>query len=240
MGYHNGMNSSASPPVARFHPARRPCGLSFLLAALLFSALGALAPPSLADPASAEPDGPRVPGYEELYPRDVADAPAMTRERRQELLSRGIFSGFGPRVLSIRGKIKRFHKGIDVSAPPGSIITAFNDGTVVFSGRHGSYGISVIVRQLDGRLARYAHLSKTFVEFGDTLARGAYLGEIGRTGRATGVHLHFELIDEGRFLDPAAHVWLASELVLTPEDLAAKEREKAQLAVAFRFGREGE
>ena len=176
-----------------------------------------------------------MPGWEELYPSETPDAPVITPERKEELRDRGIYSGFGPRVLSVRGKVKRFHKGIDISAPTGSDIIAFNDGTVVFSSRHKTYGICVIVRQLDGRLARYAHMSKAHVELGDTVTRGALLGEVGRTGRATGPHLHFELIDEEKFVDPAEHVWLASELVQTPEDkiMAAKALEEG-VSVASR------
>ncbi|MDL2272750.1 M23 family metallopeptidase, partial [Desulfovibrio sp. OttesenSCG-928-I05] len=103
-------------------------------------------------------------------------------------------------------------------------------GVVVFSSRHKSYGICVIVRQLDGRLARYAHMSKSVARFGDEVTRGTVIGYVGRTGRATGSHLHFELLDDGEYLDPAEHIWLATELVKTPQELAMEEAEREALA----------
>lgn len=171
-----------------------------------------------------------IPSYAELYPSHTPDIPPLTKEQKLELRDRGIYSGFGPRVLTVRGSTKRFHKGIDISAPTGSQIMAFNDGVVVFSSRHKSYGICVIIRQLDGRLARYAHMSKSVAKLGDEVTRGTIIGYVGRTGRATGSHLHFELLDDGEYLDPAEHIWLATELVKTPQELAMEEAEREALA----------
>lgn len=135
---------------------------------------------------------------------------------RAALHERGINSGFGPRKVSRRAT--RLHKGIDISAPRDCRILAFNDGEVVFTGRKNGYGTTVIIRQLDGREALYAHMNKAVVRIGDTVRRGDHIGHVGRTGRATGYHLHFELIDEGVHLDPALHVWHGSELVIKPGD----------------------
>ncbi len=147
-----------------------------------------------------------------LYVRSL-----LPQQERAALLERGIYSGFGPRAVS--KKRVRLHKGIDVSAPQGSVITAFNDGKVIFSGRKGDgYGVRVLIEQIDGREALYAHMQQTSVKVGDEVRRGDHIGFVGRTGRATGAHLHFELIDEGENLDPAEHVWLGSELVLGPHD----------------------
>ena len=136
---------------------------------------------------------------------------------RASLRERGISSGFGPRAIS--RKKTRLHKGIDVPAPKGSKVVAYNDGEVIFTGVKNGYGRTVIIRQLDGREALYAHMSKYVVSIGDQLRRGDQVGHVGRTGRATGYHLHFEIIDEGENLDPALHVWHGSELVLGPGDL---------------------
>ena len=146
----------------------------------------------------------------------------LPADEREALLERGIFSGYGLRAVSSKGRT-RVHKGIDISAPSGSKIMAYNDGKVVFSGRDGAYGISIIVLQLDGRLARYAHMSKAIAQEGDEVTRGQHIGAVGSTGRTTGPHLHFELVDEGEHLDPAEHVWLGSELVLAPADLDPSE-----------------
>ncbi len=148
-----------------------------------------------------------------LYVRSL-----MPQDERAALMERGIYSGYGPRAVSKRQV--RLHKGIDVCAPQGSLITAFNHGKVLFSGRKGDgYGIRVLVEQLDGRIALYAHMKETLVKTGDEVRRGDHIGLVGRTGRTTGAHLHFELIDDGEHLDPADHVWLGSELVLGPNDL---------------------
>lgn len=140
-----------------------------------------------------------------------------TAEDRSALLDRGFSSGFGPRA----GSKKRvsFHKGIDVPAPKDSKILAFNDGTVTFFGDRGAYGKTLVVKQIDGREALYAHMNKTVVKVGDTIRRGDHIGHVGRTGRATGYHLHFELIDDGENIDPAEHVWHSAELVLGPGEL---------------------
>lgn len=146
------------------------------------------------------------------YVRSVISA-----EERAALKERGISSGFGPRATS--RKTTRVHKGIDIPAPRNSEIVAFNDGEVTFAGKKNGYGTLVIVRQIDGRDALYAHMTKAVVKRGDTVKRGTHIGHVGRTGRATGYHLHFELIDDGEHLDPALHVWHGSELVLGPGDL---------------------
>ena len=136
---------------------------------------------------------------------------------RIALRERGISSGFGPRAVS--RKNTRLHKGIDVPAPKDSKVMAFNDGEVIFAGNKNGYGKAVIIRQIDGREALYAHMNNYVVKTGDKLKRGDQVGHVGRTGRATGYHLHFEIIDEGINLDPALHVWHGSELVLGPGDL---------------------
>ncbi len=123
---------------------------------------------------------------------------------RVSLRERGIGSGFGPR--SISRTRTRMHKGIDIPVPKGSKVLAYNDGEVIFAGVKNGYGRTVIAHQIDGREALYAHMSKYVVSIGDQLKRGDQVGYVGRTGRATGCHLHFEIIDEGKNLDPALHV----------------------------------
>lgn len=146
-----------------------------------------------------------------IYIRSMA-----SKKERAALKERGISSGFGMRAVS--RKNKRMHNGIDIPAPRNSKILAFNDGVVTFVGRKSAYGIVVIVKQIDGREALYAHMNKSAVAAGDKVRRGTHIGHVGRTGRATGYHLHFELIDGGKHLDPALHVWHSAELVLGPKD----------------------
>jgi murein DD-endopeptidase MepM/ murein hydrolase activator NlpD len=141
----------------------------------------------------------------------------MPAEEKAALLDRGFSSGFGVRAVSRNST--RMHNGIDVPAPKGSPIMAFNDGVVTFAGVRNGYGKTVIIKQLDGREALYAHMDKYVVNVGDAIKRGTHIGHVGRTGRATGFHLHFELIDDGQNIDPAEHVWHSAELVLGPGEL---------------------
>lgn len=164
---------------------------------------------------------------QKTYVRSLA-----SQEDRTALLERGISSGFGNRAIS--RKKTRMHMGIDVPAPTGSKIVAFNDGEVIFAGVKNGYGKTVIIRQIDGREALYAHMNKYVVSTGDTVRRGDHVGHVGRTGRATGYHLHFEIIDEGQNLDPALHVWHGSELVLGPGDLDPDSVERTRVAEPVR------
>jgi murein DD-endopeptidase MepM/ murein hydrolase activator NlpD len=97
-----------------------------------------------------------------------------------------IKSGFGPRG---RG----FHPGVDIAAPNGTPIRAPAQGVVVFAGYQGSYGKLVILDHGQGYTTRYGHLSKIQVSRGDRVARGAVIGRVGSSGRATGPHLHYEI-----------------------------------------------
>lgn len=106
-------------------------------------------------------------------------------------------SGFGHRG---RG----FHPGVDIRAPVGSPIRAATGGTVVYTGRYFAYGLIVEVEHRDGTRARYAHLASVAPEakVGDWIVAGQVLGQVGRTGRTTGPHLHIELRRDGRAVDP--------------------------------------
>jgi len=97
-----------------------------------------------------------------------------------------ITSGFGLRR-------RRFHKGLDIAAPLGTKVMAADDGIVKFSGRMKKYGYVIIISHSDNFETRYAHLSRTLVNVGDNVKKGEIIGFIGKTGRATGYHLHFEI-----------------------------------------------
>lgn len=97
-----------------------------------------------------------------------------------------------------------YHKGIDIankSAPP---ILAADAGTVIVAGWPDNYGYGnrVILDHGNGYRTLYAHLSRIYVVPGQTVARGAQLGIMGTTGRSTGIHLHFEIIRNGVYLNP--------------------------------------
>lgn len=122
-------------------------------------------------------------------------------------------SGFGHRG---RG----FHPGVDIRAPHGSPIGAAREGTVIFAGRYYGYGLMIDVRHADGTVARYAHLSRIApgVAPGATVPANGSLGRVGRTGRATGAHLHIELRRDGRPVDPWP--WLTQTACLDDRQVA--------------------
>jgi murein DD-endopeptidase MepM/ murein hydrolase activator NlpD len=113
-----------------------------------------------------------------------------------------VTSDFGWRKDPFTGQ-GRFHKGVDISAAYGQEIGAAAPGKVVFSGEQGGYGTTVLVEHADGSRTRYAHLSATLVSAGDTVGYGQALGRAGHSGRATGTHLHFEVIaPNGQHVNP--------------------------------------
>jgi murein DD-endopeptidase MepM/ murein hydrolase activator NlpD len=113
-----------------------------------------------------------------------------------------VTSKFGWRRDPFTGAAK-FHRGVDLKAAYGEDIQAAGEGRVVFSGQQGGYGTTVLIEHADGTRTRYAHLSVALVGQGDTVASGQAIGRAGRSGRATGTHLHFEVIGaDGRHMDP--------------------------------------
>lgn len=113
-----------------------------------------------------------------------------------------VTSAFGWRADPLTGGA-RFHRGIDVKAAYGQEVAAAAGGRVVFSGESGGYGLSVVIEHAGGTRSRYAHLSASLVSEGQQVAAGAVVGRVGQSGRATGPHLHFEILDQdGTHLDP--------------------------------------
>jgi murein DD-endopeptidase MepM/ murein hydrolase activator NlpD len=117
-------------------------------------------------------------------------------------ISGEVTSDFGWRRDPFTGQAK-FHRGIDLRAAYGQDVNAAGGGRIVFSGEQGGYGTTVLIEHADGTRTRYAHLSVALVAAGDSVAAGQPIGRAGRSGRATGTHLHFEVIGaDGRHVDP--------------------------------------
>jgi murein DD-endopeptidase MepM/ murein hydrolase activator NlpD len=116
-----------------------------------------------------------------------------------------ISSGYGYRTDPITGN-RAFHRGLDISAPPGNQVFAAADGVVTRAGRFGAQGKVVYIAHGFGFSTRYAHLSKIDVVPGDRVVRGDRIGEVGRSGRATGYHVHYEVYEEGQSKNPLEHL----------------------------------
>lgn len=110
-------------------------------------------------------------------------------------------SGFGTRKHPILGHT-HFHRGIDLAAPRGTPVVAVADGIVESVGVRSGYGNTITVRHADGRSTLYAHLDAMLVRPGRSVAAGEVIAQLGNTGRSTGPHLHFEVHENGRPVDP--------------------------------------
>jgi murein DD-endopeptidase MepM/ murein hydrolase activator NlpD len=112
-----------------------------------------------------------------------------------------ITSGFGMRVHPI-ARDWRAHKGVDYAAPIGTAIRSVGDGVVEFAGTQRGYGNVVEIAHRDGKNTVYAHMNSIAVRKGQRVEQGDNIGAVGRTGWATGPHLHFEFRVKGEHHDP--------------------------------------
>jgi len=115
-------------------------------------------------------------------------------------------SGHGYRINPVTGKPRR-HNGIDYAATRGTKVFAAGAGIVEHMYRSRSYGNYIRIRHADGYATAYAHLNSFAkgIKAGVIVKQGQTIGTVGSTGKSTGPHLHFELIHEGRFVDPLSN-----------------------------------
>ena len=116
-----------------------------------------------------------------------------------------ISSYFGERQDPFTGH-QAFHKGIDFASAAGSDVVAVAAGVVTFAGEKAGYGTLVEVSHGNGLVTRYGHNQGIAVAVGRTVARGDTLAYVGSTGRSTGPHVHFEVLKNGRQIDPLTFI----------------------------------
>jgi len=125
-----------------------------------------------------------------------------------------ISSHFGLRTDPITRRASR-HEGVDLVARHGAPVHATAAGRVARSGPAGPHGQLIEIDHDNGYVTRYAHLSQRTVQVGQRVELGQMIGRVGRTGRATGVHLHYELVHNGKTIDPTRafghKLWAAHE-----------------------------
>jgi murein DD-endopeptidase MepM/ murein hydrolase activator NlpD len=112
-----------------------------------------------------------------------------------------ITSGYGLRRHPILGYV-RMHSGVDFGAAWGSPIFAVADGLVAFAGRHGGHGNYVKLEHGGGLGTGYGHMSRIAVSPGQHVQAGQVIGYVGSTGLSTGPHLHYEVYQSGRTVNP--------------------------------------
>ncbi len=112
-----------------------------------------------------------------------------------------ITSSFGGRADPF-GRGRQFHKGIDFHARVGDPVLSVADGVVSFSGTRGGYGHTIEVDHGNGYVTRYAHNSRLTVRAGDLVRAGQQVAKAGSSGRSTSAHVHFEVWEHGRVVNP--------------------------------------
>jgi murein DD-endopeptidase MepM/ murein hydrolase activator NlpD len=114
-----------------------------------------------------------------------------------------ITSPYGVRRHPIKG-YRRDHKGVDFGAHAGTHVWSAGDGIVIQAGYHNGFGNLIRIKHVDNYVTEYAHLSKILVKVGNHISQGQHIGNVGATGLATGPHLHFGLMKNGKYTNPMA------------------------------------
>ena len=125
-------------------------------------------------------------------------------------------SGYGWRIDPIY-HTRRFHAGMDFTAPVGTNVFATGNGVVVSAGWEQGYGNCVQINHGYGYITLYGHMSAIKVRNGQTVKRGDIIGLVGSTGKSTGPHLHYEVHFKGQIMNPQNYYFL---------DLSPKEYDK--------------
>lgn len=114
-------------------------------------------------------------------------------------------SYFGKRADPFTGKTE-YHKGIDFAGQEGSDVVAVAAGVVIWSGERHGYGNLVEIDHGNGYVTRYGHNEKNLVKVGDRVTKGQKIALMGSTGRSTGPHVHFEVLRNGREVNPDKYI----------------------------------
>ena len=153
--------------------------------------------------------------YKKRFP-EVARKPEPTRPRQHPPTAKKTPGGKHDFIWPVKGGILtsrygirngRKHEGIDIGAKTGTPIRAASGGTVMFSGPGPTgYGLMVIVKHSENLMTVYSHNSKNYVRKNMKVKQGQMLAAVGSTGRSTGPHLHFEVRNDARPMDPLSYL----------------------------------
>lgn len=132
----------------------------------------------------------------------------LSRDRVPEgrpISSGWLSSYFGKRTDPFSGK-QKFHAGVDFAGNVGVDVLAVASGVVTWSGKRYGYGTMVEINHGNGLVTRYAHNKENLVAVGDTVKKGQEIARMGKSGRATGPHVHFEVLKHGQKVNPLKYV----------------------------------
>jgi murein DD-endopeptidase MepM/ murein hydrolase activator NlpD len=114
-------------------------------------------------------------------------------------------SNYGQRLDPFTGQ-SAWHAGVDFAGRDGSDVIAVAGGVVTHAGKRYGYGLMVEITHGDGYVTRYGHHAEVLVGLGDVVKPGQVIGRMGSSGRSTGPHVHFEVLKNGKHVDPARYV----------------------------------
>ena len=134
-----------------------------------------------------------------------SDLAGMAYPSRLPIPGARISSGFGNRRDPFTNRLAR-HTGVDLPAPVGTPILASAGGRVRFAGFRRAFGNTVEIDHGDGLVTRYAHASRLLVRKGQVVLPEQPIARVGSTGRSTGPHLHFEVIQDGSLVQPLRYL----------------------------------
>lgn len=136
----------------------------------------------------------------------------MDRSLRERVFPSGrpvtegwLSSGFGKRADPFTGK-QEYHDGVDFAGKEGADVMSVGDGVVTWSGKRSGYGNLVEINHGNGYVTRYGHNKEQLVEVGDTVKKGQMIALMGSTGRSTGPHVHFEVLRNGKPVNPSRYI----------------------------------
>jgi murein DD-endopeptidase MepM/ murein hydrolase activator NlpD len=136
----------------------------------------------------------------------------LNRNLREHIVPAGVpvksgwvSSLYGMRTNPISGR-REAHEGMDFAGRPGTKILSVADGVVTWAGRRGGYGNLVEISHGDGYVTRYAHNKENLVSVGERVAKGQPIALMGSTGRSTGTHVHFEVLHDGKSVNPKNYI----------------------------------
>lgn len=140
-----------------------------------------------------------------LFNQSIADQTALSG---RPVSSGYVSSNFGKRNDPFSGQLA-FHAGADFAGVEGDRVFSVAAGVVTWSGDRHGYGNLVEVDHGNGYVTRYAHNKRNLVKTGELVKKGQAVAQMGSTGRSTGPHVHFEILRDGKPIDPVKHMHAA-------------------------------
>jgi len=142
----------------------------------------------------------------------VLESLLMSRSLHERVMPSGkpvadgwLSSKYGKRNDPFTGK-QDFHKGLDFAGKKGSEVVTVGDGVVSWAGKRSGYGNLIEINHGNGYTTRYGHNQKHLVQVGDKVKKGQQIALMGSTGRSTGPHVHFEVRQNGKTVNPSKYI----------------------------------